>query len=61
MKSFFVGLVLIATALAVNAGGTRSMSSLPYVHGNAPVCPPGEKAVPYVVDGKLEWVCMPVS
>lgn len=61
MKSFFVGLVLVTTALAVNAGGTRSTAPLPYVHANAPVCPPGEKAVAHVENGKLVWECVPIT
>lgn len=57
MKSLFAGLVLVAVALSVNASGIR----LQHIHSDAPVCPPGEKAVPHVIDGKLVWECVPVS
>jgi hypothetical protein len=59
MKRLFVGLVLVAVALSVNAGVAQSASAIKHVHSNAPVCPPGEKAVPQVINGKLVWTCVP--
>jgi hypothetical protein len=61
MQRLFVGLVLVVVALSVNASGLRSSSVMQRVHAEAPVCPPGEKAVPHIVNGQLVWVCVPVE
>ncbi|WP_266156584.1 hypothetical protein [Dyella silvatica] len=60
MKSIFVGWVLAATALSVNAADIRSSDRIPHVYANAPVCPGGQVAVAHIVNGRLVWQCVPV-
>lgn len=64
MKSLFVGLVMVITALSVNAGDVRDArmpqqvtSLLPMI----PMCPPGEVAKLVKVNGIYVWECFPTS
>jgi hypothetical protein len=60
MKNVFVGMVLVALAMSVNASGVGNAGALkqsPSVQA-PPTCLPGYVAVPILVNGRIVgWEC----
>lgn len=59
MKKLFVGMILVALAMSVNASSTGVLVQRPSIQA-PPRCIPGYVAVPIVVNGRIVgWECVP--